>query len=173
MSRSIDRHRARKTRDLVYGSDLDIFGRNDLDIFGATYTDKDTVKRVQRALGIKVDGIIGPQTRGAVSTFNASHGAASDGSNITDATLAAVSQMESSGVSTGVTPSVPGPVPGGPIVVTPQGQLPLPSTSPLSALSQPFIGGLPLWQVMLGAVGLVAIGLGVKSALKKGPVTAS
>ena len=64
-------------------------------VFGAVYTDAKSVKKVQKALNIEVDGKIGPETRGAVKQFNESRGFPQDGENITDGTLYAVDGLSS------------------------------------------------------------------------------
>lgn len=159
--------------DIIAGD----FGTGAAPSVGAVYTDSATVKRVQKALNISVDGKIGPQTKAAVKAFNTQRGFSGDGENITDGTLAAIAGLEYTASQTPTvlsTPSV-----SKPSVM----QMPAFNVSPSAAtttqkegekaeqpglFSTPVPGlDLPLWQVLLGALGLTAIGVGVYGALKR------
>jgi peptidoglycan hydrolase-like protein with peptidoglycan-binding domain len=116
-------------------------------IFGAVYTDAKSVKKVQAALNINVDGKIGPQTREAVKQFNINRGAPEDGENITDGTLYAVDGMSTakSWWDKLVGPSKPEAKPEiPPYYGTPAPKAPAPSYSSILAPSAPAAPPAPI-----------------------------
>ena len=143
-----------------------ILGADTLKVF----TDAGTVKYTQQALAalpaakidpvfqIKADGIIGPKTQAAVYKFNVQYrGEPGDGSNITEGTLTALklsplaAPVELKPAEMAMVPSgVPGAVPTVP-----------PVESQESFLERDAFGGLKVWQVIMGAVGIAAVGTGL------------
>lgn len=118
-----------------------------------TYTDKNTAQRVQRALGISADGIIGPQTRAAVSAFNSAHGIAS-GTDISDQTLAAIAASGNTAAALSA-PASGGATQGAAVVAPPLLD------------SDTLVAGLPLWKVLLGGAGVAFLTAGIVTWRKK------
>lgn len=136
-------------------------GRDVLAGVSLVYTDAATVKRVQAALGLKADGILGPKTKAAVVKANGDLLSISSDA-ITDDLIKALKIDTSApapkeemprpkGGATGSTALVPAAGAGG-------------STWDMikEKISAPVPGiDLPVWQVALGALGAVAAGVGV------------
>jgi len=172
-------------------------------VFGAVYTDAKSVKKVQKALNIEVDGKIGPETRGAVKQFNINRGAPEDGESITDGTLYAVDGMSTakSWWDKLVGPSKPEAKPEIPPYYSKSAPKPAPKAPSYSSLLAPSapsapaesssqivltapgaapadgenfltrkVKGLnvPTWQVLVGAVGALAVGVGVYYTVASG-----
>lgn len=160
---------------------------------GGPYTDSDTVKRVQRTLieqrarldkptqtavdemvrkgkagSNGIDGIYGSATQAAVASFNrmmAGGRLAGDGPNITDNTLRALSLSTPIDYGQPVAGKPPTKAP----AMVPTGA-PVPGGAPpgLAVASPPWeIGGVPAWQIGLGALASAALGYGVYKAVRR------
>ncbi len=146
------------------------------EVLGANYADPSTVERVQRALKIPVDGKMGPQTRAAVKAFNIKRGAPQDGENITDGTLGYIAGMEvvaaQKAQADAEIPIYGPPLPAGFGTPAPSN----PTAAPVStfdvnqlfppAKAEPPVpvvkkeAGMPVWQMVVAGLGVVAIGAG-------------
>lgn len=148
-----------KRRIYVHGD----MGTGSAPSVGAVYTDKANVERVQRALGLTVDGKIGPNTRAAVKKFNEQRGASGDGENITDGTLAAVAGLEYSNSQKVVPSSKSSAVQMGPAGGPGPVGVPASSSDDEPGFFSMNVPGIdrPLWQVGLGTLGVFSIGLGL------------
>ena len=128
------------------------------------FTDKDTVRYVQQALAalpaaaqdpvlqIKADGVIGPATKAAINKFNTQYRGSSDGSDITQGTLDAL-HLNPAGAPSGYRAATP-------LKISASA-----AASPIDAHDSAGGGGvidylksLPTWQLVLGGVGVLAVG---------------
>lgn len=168
----IRQKRLTKMVDEVLGD----FGTGAAPSVGAVYTDKATVQRVQKALYLEPDGVIGPKTRAAVKAFNTQRGAPQDGENITDGLLAALAGREAEAAAWPVfgppaqaapsaavptTPSAPSYV--STVTAAPKAKAPVSA----AAVAAGGLGGLPWWQIALAALGVGAIGTGAYLLVRK------
>lgn len=161
--------RLTKKLDEVLGD----FGTGAAPSVGAVYTDKPTVQRVQKALYLDPDGIIGPKTRAAVKDFNTKRGAPQDGENITDGLLAALAARDAEAAAW--------PVFGPPMPEAPAAAVPATPSSPMYvstvtaaprvAAKPPVatagISNMPWWQIALAVLGVGAIGAGTYMLVRK------
>lgn len=131
---------------------------------GAVYTDSATVKRVQKALNLTADGIIGPKTKAAVKAFNVQRGQPGDGENITDGVLAAVSGLEylASQPKPSAAPMMSSFSPSGALIAPGQPSYSPEAPSAFSLIMTENVQYInqPLWKVLVGIVGVTAIGIG-------------
>lgn len=157
------------------------------EVLGANYTDPSTVERVQRALKIPVDGKMGPQTRAAVKAFNIKRGAPQDGENITDGTLGYIAGMEvvaaQRAQEAADIPIYGPPLPAGfgaPAAPKASASVASPATSTFDvnqlfppAKAEPPTpvirkeAGMPVWQMVVAGLGVVAIGAGAFMLVRK------
>jgi peptidoglycan hydrolase-like protein with peptidoglycan-binding domain len=165
----IRQKRLTKTLEEMLGD----FGTGAAPSVGATYADKATVQRVQKALHLDPDGILGPKTRAAVKAFNEQRGAPQDGENITDGLLAALAARDAeaaawpvfgplaeAALSTAGAPSAPSYVSTG----TTAAKTKVPVAAAVAAGG---LGDLPWWQIALAALGVGAIGTGAYLLMRK------
>lgn len=163
MSRLRDRRLSRQIEEM-FGD----FGTGAAPSVGAVYTDKPTVQRVQKALYLEPDGIIGPKTRGAVKAFNAQRGAPQDGENITDGLLAALAARDAEAASWPVFGPPPQETqqaalsPSSPMYVSTVTAAPRVASKPPVAAA-----ALPWWQIALAVLGVGAIGAGAYMMVRK------
>ena len=158
--------RLSRTLEELFGD----FGTGAAPSVGAKYTDKDTVIRVQKALYVDPDGIIGPKTRAAVKAFNEKRGAPQDGENITDGLLAALAARDAEAASWPVfgpsMPEVPAAsTPSSPSYVSTVTAAPRVVAKPPVATAG--FSSMPWWQVALAVLGVGAIGAGTYMLVRK------
>lgn len=153
----LQQRRLSRALDELFGD----FGTGAAPSVGTVYTDKPTVQRVQKALYLDPDGVIGPKTRAAVKAFNEKRGAPQDGENITDGLLAAIAARDAEAAAW--------PVFGPPAPEASRAENPVPSSAGVvrptkvpaaAAAGGGLLQGIPTWQLVLGALGVAAIGTG-------------